>query len=136
MIWSAIKEQSKTNSQQTNFLKILHYLNCNELIIELSGKFEPNIKSELKDLLKARANASERPEIALVIQSLTTRVLEKTRKGSPFAPFLNSLSVLTGEVDPTLDLIIDEEIVYRRNKGQIEPLKVQSWSISNLVLEK
>ena len=94
------------------------------------------IKGELKDLLRARLNSSERPEFAPIIQSLTTRVLEKTHKKSPFAEMLNSLSVITGESDPVFDLIIDDEIIYKKSKTQIEPLKVPiTVSISNLVLE-
>ena len=135
-IWLAAKDLSRNYEYQGNFLKILYSLHCDELIIEMAGKFEPKIKAELKDLFKARLALAERPEISTIVQSLTKRVLDNARSNSPFAQLLESLSVITKQIEPEFDLIIDEELTIIKNKGEIEPLKIPiTVSISNLILE-
>jgi len=122
-IWDAAAATSDPAAVRAGLLSRLHELDLNESIIKLAAKTEQGLNQKLAQLFELRGVALSRPELITVAEGTAEQIIA-TSRSAPFKAFLRSLPIAAQQLQPSLELKVDSEVVLRSHKARTGQITV------------
>lgn len=136
-LWLSLAKNPHAVESRAHFILFLNSLNFIENIVLLSGKFAPDVKSEVKNFLEARQTSLTQPNIASVARAFGKRIMAHFKSPNPFKTFVEFLPDIHEVAEPKFEVEMESELQFHEGPDGIAKLLLPiTLSISNLILEK